>query len=186
VEALLQATARVLTRDGYDRTSTNRIAEAAGVSIGSLYQYFPTKEAIVAALVAREVEAQYQLFADKLAEVIDAPVPAAARALIEAYVASHRLHPKLHKVMLEEIPRVGALGRVVELQLRAEDLMRAALEHRHRELRGLDAGMAAFLISCAVDGVLQGAVMRRPGVIDDPMLVDELTELVLRYVLPRS
>ena len=53
VQALLDATARVLTREGYDRASTNRIAATAGVSVGSLYQYFPNKEALVAALVAR-------------------------------------------------------------------------------------------------------------------------------------
>src|SRR5229473_2510951 len=53
VETLLDATARVLTKAGYDRASTNRIAATAGVSVGSLYQYFPNKEALVAALVAR-------------------------------------------------------------------------------------------------------------------------------------
>ena len=52
VEAILDATARVLVREGYARTSTNRVAAVAGVSIGSLYQYFPNKESLVAALVA--------------------------------------------------------------------------------------------------------------------------------------
>ena len=51
VDAILVATARVLCETGYDRASTNRIALAAGVSVGSLYQYFPSKEALVAALV---------------------------------------------------------------------------------------------------------------------------------------
>ena len=50
VQAILDATARILVREGFDKASTNRIAEVAGVSIGSLYQYFPSKEAIVAAL----------------------------------------------------------------------------------------------------------------------------------------
>src|SRR5262249_30364756 len=45
VDALVEATARILVREGFDRASTNRIAEVAGVSIGSLYQYFPSKEA---------------------------------------------------------------------------------------------------------------------------------------------
>ena len=56
VDAIIQATARVLVEDGYDRASTNRIAQAAGVSIGSLYQYFPSKEALVAALVETHVD----------------------------------------------------------------------------------------------------------------------------------
>ena len=53
VDALLEATARVLLKEGYDRASINRIAEVAGVSIGSLYQYFPSKEALVAAVIDR-------------------------------------------------------------------------------------------------------------------------------------
>src|SRR6202451_4373701 len=51
VDALLEATARVLIKEGYDKTSTNKIAAVAGVSIGSLYQYFPTKEALGAAVL---------------------------------------------------------------------------------------------------------------------------------------
>src|ERR1044072_3117584 len=53
VEALVDATARILVREGFDKASTNRIAEVAGVSVGSLYQYFPGKEALVAAVIER-------------------------------------------------------------------------------------------------------------------------------------
>ena len=53
VDALVEATARILVRDGFDNASTNRIAEVAGVSVGSLYQYFPSKEALVAAVIER-------------------------------------------------------------------------------------------------------------------------------------
>ena len=53
VDALVEATARILIREGFDKASTNRIAEVAGVSVGSLYQYFPSKEALVAALIDR-------------------------------------------------------------------------------------------------------------------------------------
>ncbi|TIV67001.1 MAG: TetR family transcriptional regulator, partial [Mesorhizobium sp.] len=53
VDALVEATARILVRDGFDKASTNRIAEEAGVSIGSLYQYYPSKEALVAAVIDR-------------------------------------------------------------------------------------------------------------------------------------
>src|SRR5262249_62418487 len=58
VEALLEATAHILVRDGYARLTTNRIAERAGVNIASLYQYFPGKEAIVAELRRRHGDEQ--------------------------------------------------------------------------------------------------------------------------------
>lgn len=57
VTALLDATARVLVRRGYAACTTNLVAEVAGVGIGSLYEYFPNKEALVAALAEREIEA---------------------------------------------------------------------------------------------------------------------------------
>ena len=53
VDALVEATARILVKEGFDKASTNRIAEAAGVSVGSLYQYFPGKEALVVAVMSR-------------------------------------------------------------------------------------------------------------------------------------
>src|SRR3954466_5834980 len=72
VEAIVRATARVLVEEGYDRASTNRIAQAAGVSIGSLYQYFPSKEALVAALVESHVERMR----DSLSQTLAAEPPA--------------------------------------------------------------------------------------------------------------
>src|SRR6185503_3042990 len=56
VSAILAATSRVLVKHGFDGLTTNAVAEAAGVSIGSLYQYFPNKEALVAGLIERHVE----------------------------------------------------------------------------------------------------------------------------------
>src|SRR4029450_12583732 len=57
VNTILEATTRVLLKEGYDRASTNKIAAVAGVSIGSLYQYFPSKEALVAAVIYRHTHA---------------------------------------------------------------------------------------------------------------------------------
>ena len=68
VEALLTAAARVLERESLAGFNTNRVAEVAGVSVGSLYQYFPNKSALIAALIDRQQSA--------LAERIEACVAA--------------------------------------------------------------------------------------------------------------
>src|ERR1041385_532898 len=100
VDALLEATTRILVRDGYDRASTNRIALAAGVSIGSLYQYFPSKEAPVAALVEhhlgrmREALDRCLLWQEPPAEL--AP---RARLLVLGMIAAYRVDPQLHHVL---------------------------------------------------------------------------------------
>jgi len=83
VDALLEATARVLVKEGYDRASTNRIADVAGVSIGSLYQYVPGKEALVAAVIDRHMHETMQLARDALIKVAMQPVEEATRALVK-------------------------------------------------------------------------------------------------------
>src|SRR5262245_53276821 len=89
VEAILTATARILVREGFDRLSTNRVADAAGVSIGSLYQYFPSKEALVAELGERHVEEMVAIVEGELARIASAPLPVAARRTVEALLRAH-------------------------------------------------------------------------------------------------
>src|SRR5215469_5687650 len=79
VKALLDATARILIAEGFDKASTNRIAEVAGVSVGSLYQYFPGKEALVAAVIERHQQQIMQTVRGELAEVLVQPVQNAVR-----------------------------------------------------------------------------------------------------------
>ena len=74
VNALLEATTRVLVKEGYDRASTNKIAAVAGVSIGSLYQYFPSKEALVAAVSERHSHEVLQLIRNALVKVAARPI----------------------------------------------------------------------------------------------------------------
>src|SRR5215467_1710487 len=93
VEALIEATARILVRDGYDRASTNKIAAMAGVSIGSLYQYFPSKEAVVAAVTERHTQELSQVVLNALLKVSEHPIEIGVRELISAAIDAHRVDP---------------------------------------------------------------------------------------------
>src|SRR5215467_8715998 len=79
VDALLEATARVLRKEGYDRASTNKIAAVAGVGIGSLYQYFPSKEALVAGVVERHAQQLLQVARDSFLTAAAQPLEASLR-----------------------------------------------------------------------------------------------------------
>src|SRR5690606_11067908 len=109
VDALVEATARVLVREGFDKASTNRIAEVAGVSIGSLYQYFPCKEALVAAVIDRHQAQVMHRVRGELTEVLALPVDRAIPRIVTMAVEAHRVEPRLHRVLAEQIPRVGKL-----------------------------------------------------------------------------
>src|SRR5215813_4393267 len=82
VDALVEATARILVREGFEKASTNRIAEVAGVSIGSLYQYFPGKEALVAAVIDRHNQKIMRVVRAALAEATALPIETAVRRLV--------------------------------------------------------------------------------------------------------
>src|SRR3954466_4612920 len=101
VAALVEATARILVSDGFDKASTNRIAEVAGVSVGSLYQYFPRKEALVAAVIERHQQELMQAVRGALSNVLALPLEAAMRQLVAAAVKAHRVDPQLHRVLAE-------------------------------------------------------------------------------------
>lgn len=98
VEAILDAAARILTDDGRDALTTNAIAHAAGVSVGSLYQYFPNREAILAALVHRHGHRIHDLVTNAMV-----PPPAtldeAMTRLVAAVFAAHRIDPGLHDAL---------------------------------------------------------------------------------------
>src|SRR3954463_14779706 len=100
VDVILAATARVLVKEGYDRASTNKIADAAGVSIGSLYQYFPTKEALVAAVIHRHMNEMMEVIQASFIRVASLPLAEAVRELVKVMIDAHRVEPKLHRVLV--------------------------------------------------------------------------------------
>ena len=186
VEARVEATARILVRDGFERASTNRIAEEAGVSVGSLYQYYPSKEALVAAVIARHNRALMSVVREALAQVEDLPLEVGVRALVAAAVKAHRLDPKLHRVLAEQTPRTGALADVETFNRDSYGLFRAYLEAHQEEVRAPDLDLASFMCVTSIEALTHTAVLHRSDMIlsDTAMgaLIDEATRLVLRYL----
>ena len=187
VDALLSATARVLVRDGYDRASTNRIAEAAGVSVGSLYQYYPSKEALVAAVIDRHIGDMMALVRQASVTFAPLPLPDATRAIVRVMIEAHALEPKLHRVLVEQIPRVGSLERIERLDEEACALVRLWLEAHQDEITVADLDLAAFVVVTTVEALTHAAVLRRPAVLEKlDAFVDEVAKLVVGYLQGRG
>lgn len=184
VEALLDATARILVREGYERASTNRIAAVAGVSVGSLYQYFPNKESIVAALITRHTREMLDLLRNAMAAVESLDLEVAMRELISAMVDAHRVDPALHRIFDEQIPRMGQLEEVEAIDREAYALVRAYLEARRHEIGVADLDTATFICVTTVETLTHEAVLRHPDMIEPAALVDEVTRLVVGYLRP--
>jgi AcrR family transcriptional regulator len=186
VQALLDATARVLTKEGYDRASTNRIAATAGVSVGSLYQYFPNKEALVAALVARHNREMLDLLREALKEVASLDLATAIAKLVRAAVDAHRVDPALHRVFDEQVPRMGQLAKIEALEGETFQLVRSYLEQRRHELSVRDLDSATSILVTTVEALTHQFVIHRPGAParDRDRFIDEVTRLVVGYLQP--
>lgn len=183
VEAILTAAARVLVRHGYNGASTNRIAEAAGVSIGSLYQYYPGKDAIVLALFERHCEEIGRIVERALMADPSAPVPVLIRSLVQGLLDANRASPRLHAVLTEQVPLIGR-ERHLAMQARVEALVRLTLRARASEVRPLDADVAAYVLVTAVDGLMHRSIQSPPPGLPIDTIADEVATLVERYLLP--
>lgn len=185
VDALIEATARILVKDGFDKTSTNRIAEKAGVSVGSLYQYFPSKEALVAAVVERHTEELMHVVRTVLADVAKLPVDEAVRKLVTAAIRAHRIDPELHRVLAEQMPRTGRAANADVLSVETYALFRAYLDAHADEFRAVDLELATFVCVTSIEALTHSAVLDYAGRLSEEAmdaLVDEATRLIVRYL----
>jgi AcrR family transcriptional regulator len=185
VDALVEATARILVREGFDKASTNRIAQVAGVSVGSLYQYFPGKEALVAAVIERHQQEIMQTVRAELAEVSAQPVEEAVGKLVAIAVKAHRVDPRLHRVLAEQIPRVGKLEKLEAFSRENYSLFRAYLESHRDELRVDDLELASFVCVTSIEALTHNAVLHYPKMLSDETmarLIDEAARLVTAYL----
>jgi AcrR family transcriptional regulator len=161
VNAILDAVIRLLKRRGALAITTNGIAVAAGVSIGSVYQYFPDKRAIFAALHQRHIEQIDHVLQRKISESADEPLDRLVLHLMEGMIEVHAADPELAVLLDAEVPHRADGSR--EFPLRLHDPLRKALAPHAGSLGGhgmLD--QRAFLLGNLLDAFGHAAVLRRP------------------------
>jgi AcrR family transcriptional regulator len=157
VATILDATARVLVEDGFSRTTTNRIAERAGISVGSLYQYFPSREALVAAVAQRFSEGMKATLERLLEKAQGDDLQSALRNLLTGISEAHAADPELARVLTTELPRLGNMDWRDEIAARGLATAEAVLTAHKAELRpGLDITNAAFVIAKASEAIMDG------------------------------
>jgi AcrR family transcriptional regulator len=151
VEAILEAAARVLTARGYGSATTNRIAEDAGVSIGTLYEYFANREEVFDALIRRELDAVLTALSGRSPEP-DAPVDERLAQLVGAAMSAVRYGPELIRA-LEQVPEASFRRQLAVARRTVIDFVRTLLEQHRDELRVTDLDRAAFVVVSAAEGI---------------------------------
>jgi AcrR family transcriptional regulator len=181
VEAVLDAVTRVLKREGSGAVTTNRIAEVAGVSIGSVYQYFPDKRAIFLALHQRHIEQIDRLMAAALVENAASSLEGLIRALVETMVDAHATDPEFYALLVTQVPHRAA--GIQAFPVRLHGAFRLAVGSRTNELkRDYDLDKIVFVVTHMVDSLSHGAVLRRPSGLSLAAAKEEAVRAVLAYL----
>jgi AcrR family transcriptional regulator len=183
VNVILEAAVRVLDQEGSDAATTTRIAEVAGVSVGTLYQYFENRAAILDALQDQEFERATDFMQRVLAESTGQTEYELARAVIEGLLALYARSPALHRVLVVEGLRVTPTDRVLAFDTRVVGLVRSFLATGHLSIRRRNLDAAAFVIYQSVRATMLARLLERPPGLDDEALLEEMTDLVVRYLV---
>jgi AcrR family transcriptional regulator len=164
VDAIVTAVERVLHTHGAEGLTTNRIAEVAGVSVGTLYQYFPNKQALVGALQERVLQQMLEKFREGLAAAGDDPLPVVASriagSMVTLYLSQKPIHPWLIQLRTE-----------AAYQQRFQDAVDVFVDETTKFLESrndvtfADVRASAFVLVTGIEGIANG-VAARPGKLD--------------------
>jgi AcrR family transcriptional regulator len=179
VDAILEAAADILVRDGYARLTTNRIAERAGVNVASLYQYFPGKDAIVAELRRRHGAAERAAVRETLVLRRQQGLEPTLRTLISRGVNAHAVAPELHRAFSEHMP-AQRYREIEEADAPVFIEMRRLLE---RSVEGVpDIDFAMWMVATVAHAAIHNGIVERPEDVASGRLVDELVALLMGYL----
>lgn len=193
VDAICEAAAQVFEARGFASTTTNHIAERAGVSVGTLYQYFANKDAVAHALLERHMNEGMELIrpalarAMKLVDEVDMDEAVAIlRDLVSAIIRLHTRAPRLHRVLFEEITwppdmtaQLNQLEEMLAVQL-------GYLLGRYGGVTHPSPERAAHLVILTVESLAHRFILVTPSssgpLCSEEAFTDEVVELLRRYL----
>lgn len=183
VETIVSATAHILEKEGFENISTNKIAEKAGVSIGSLYQYFPTKDAIFNFMMDRFVKSQTKLI-DGILENRDpkAELKETIALIISAILDSKRKQVKFHKLFVQKLMSFSAYEVLNRQDEHLIALFKKHLQPHMHEIRKDNLELQLYFVIQAVKSLPTILMFQDRFDYRDKVVDRELTELVYSYL----
>jgi AcrR family transcriptional regulator len=180
-QRILAAAAHVFAEHGYAAGTTNRIAERARTSIGSLYQYYPNKDAILVELLTRHLDAGIAALTHRRRAGLPESLEEIVRVFVATVIENHLDDPQLLRVMIEQAPRSSDLLERIDRQEQAlVGYLRNLLDH-HPEVGVGDKDTAARLVVSTVELTVHRLVAA-PDPIDVTRLENELVAMVTGYL----
>lgn len=175
VAAMVGACARILERNGYAGLSTNAIAEVAGVSIGSVYEYFPGKEAVVARLTEELLAETTSLLHERL-DLTDNrnDLHVAMRHFLGALYSLMRRQRKLLRVLVFQVPYLHQLPATRQLQKELQQVLQTGLQKTRQHYQMNVHPHTLYLMATSTAGSLLHLVLMAPAGLDHEAILDSL------------
>ncbi len=181
VNAILEAAAHILVKDGYGAFNTNHVAQKAGVSIGSLYQYFPNKESLIAALSLSHVTQ----IRDSLSDIEFSPdmkLETFVQLVVKNHIKLHRINPKLHHILTKEVSAYGALNHQQVLSDEIQEKLYWMMKYHTETAKLKNPQLILFMIMNSVEAITHTAMSSKMEYLDSPLFEAELVRLVLGFL----
>jgi AcrR family transcriptional regulator len=182
VDAILEATERVLAERGLEATSTTEVAEIAGVSVGTLYQYFPNKQSLVVAVIEARLDRDLAAIDEALARARPLPLREGLRELARTQMQLYGNEPALYREMVAALAEVERTRRVELIIEHTTASLAALLEQRRDEHDHDDPELAAWVMIQNGVQLMRAAVRERPELLLEGKLFAELERMGGRYL----
>ncbi|HEX6859196.1 MAG TPA: TetR/AcrR family transcriptional regulator [Caulobacteraceae bacterium] len=181
VDALVEATARTIAERGWQGATTNHIAARAGVSVGSLYQYFESREDLLAALMDRERARILCRLEEAMPSIAGDSPRIAIRRLLEIAFEEGSRDEALFTAISSDLQALGAAEFADILNGYMLDALRLILSQRYAEFTPMDAPTVAFMLSNGTVMVITRYFSQKPKGVTQAALLGELTDLYSGY-----
>jgi len=179
VDALLEATTHILLKGGVEALTTNHVAEMAGVSIGSLYQYFPNKASLIAALIEQHVDHEVSTLKKVFLNWKGMPGEQLFRSVINELIQIHLNDIELTKLLHQQVSYLECRQALREATKYFESIVEALLNAQFKvQLSTKEIKVRAFVVTNAIDSLIQLALVENTEILSEPYFQDELVKLV--------
>lgn len=181
VEVIFEATAQILRREGRIALNTNHIAECAGISVGTLYQYFPDKEAILVEMARREIAGDEATVIKAMSEPAGGDEADLVRRAIRALIARFRRNREMRRIVMETLVSAGFGNELASSVQKVAQMIGTKSDRILPGRAEVVSPITLFVITRAVLGVMRAASQEQSPLLDSAEFEDELVRLVRAY-----
>ena len=184
LDAVFEAMVDIVAKHDVHDPTVQRIADRAGVSVGSVYQYFPSKGALVTGLLRYHLKQRMAELDQALASVKGLSAEAAAEALVDGLLTEKRARSKVELAMVRYFARAGDLATLTEMDEHMYRVVREFLDSLGPAIRPADTAVASFLVCNTLRSAVLLSIVQKPDQLSAPAFKAELMRLLVGYLQP--